>query len=207
MWRTAAREETRCSEPGEWSRWVIRESQWCSKPHYFPCEPCGLFTESCWSASQEPTVVLTPSYQDGSHKQWVGTSGRASQKWWCGLLWSWAAECVPGVVLWSRGRGAEFALQGWRWIYSLICSDSGEARPRSILGVFKFLHCLWESHLEGFKPELSCQQTLQASRGRLWQTGACLQCGAVELNDPRSIILGFPHLRGLARWSALSRQD
>lgn len=208
IWRTAAQEEKLCSEPGEWSKWVVRESKLCSRPHHFPC---GLFRESWWSSLQAknpPWFLLLVTRMGITSSCQVGTSGRASHNWWCGLLWSWAVECVPAAVHWSHERGAEFVLQGWRWIYSLICSDSREAGHKLILGVFKSLHCLWESCLEGFKPVLSSQQTLQqASRGRLWQTGACLQCGAVELNDPRSIILDFPHLRGLAQWSPLSRQD
>lgn len=209
IWRIAAQEEKLCFEPGEWSKWVVKESKLCSRPHYFPCGLCGLFRESWWGSLQAKSplwFLLLVTKMGITSSCRVGTSGRASQNWWCGLLW--AVECVPGVVHWSCGKGAEFALQGWRWIYSLICSDLREAGHKSILGVFKFLHCVGESCLEGFKPVLSCQQTLQpASRGRLWQTGAYLQCGAVELNDPRSIILDFPHRRGLAQWSPLSRQD
>lgn len=91
----------------------------------------------------------------------VGTSSRASQKWWCGLLWSWAVESVPGAVHWCRGWGVQLALQGWRLIHALIRPDLRKAGHRSTLGVLRFLHCLWESCLESFNAVLSCQQTLQ----------------------------------------------
>lgn len=168
-----------CSEPGEWSKWVVRENKWCSKPHYFPCG-------ALWPFHRELVVCKPRTHRwflfhkvqgwDSQAACWVGTSGRASQMWWCGLLWSWAPECVPGALHWSHGRGAEFAQQGWGWIWSLIWGRQGTDR---FLGMFKCLHCLWESCLESFNPVLSCQQSLQQpSRGGLWQAAAV--CG-VEL--------------------------
>lgn len=48
----------------------MRENKWCSKPHYFPCKPCGLSIESWWPASQEPTAgSYSTRYKDGIHKQ------------------------------------------------------------------------------------------------------------------------------------------
>lgn len=208
-WRTAAQGEKLCSEPEEWSKRSARESKWCSNHIILPVNPAAFPWRAGSLQARNPLLVLVPSYKGGNYKQ--------LSSWHLGQSFPKVLVCSPLIlscsvcprcVHWSPGWGAEFALQGWGLIPSLICSDSREAGRGSILGVFKLSHGLWESCLEISKPVLSLQQSLQqSSRGRLWHTGACVWCGAVEANDPRSTIPDFLHLRGLAPWSPLSRQD